>query len=624
MPAVFPSRRTLVLSAAAALALAGYAPAATVTWSGATSNDFQVGTNWSSGLAPNGVDTQAFGAATPGTITNVTFTGASTAGKIQFTGSGSYTLTGGTITLFDGTVDGIAILSTSTAAQTIASNIVLGVDGTTASTTSLTNNTGNAGPLLLITGNISGGGTGAGTAVKTLSFGSVSGNNGNYEVQGNITAGGAASVAINKRGNGTLTLSGVNTVSALASNEAASTIRVTGGTTTIANAAAAGWGGANQTTSVVRVSGGTLNSFDSRNVRNSITVDGGTLNLGQGNTTGGARLSFNNNTNAGSYAFNLSAGTVTFLPTYATNNFGIRLGNDGGAASATASANVTGTQTGGTFVVNGAGGQDSTFSLGTALSGAAAVNSYTLSGGVLDIRGSTGLNGWLTLGAAADGTNTTTFTLSGTGKLIVRSAASGATTGINGRQAGAAQILDLSGGTLVAGRIDAANLRGSAGGTNGTIVNNGTTISPGDSTNSGRTFISGDLNVLAGALAAGIGGTTASTAWQDAALAGRYDVLAVSGTATLGGSLSVSLIDGFAPSAADTFTIVTGTSVGGAFGNVAFGSRINTAGGEGSFLVSLTGGNSVVLSNFQPIPEPTSLAGLLLAGGALITRRRRA
>jgi len=98
---------------------------------------------------------------------------------------------------------------------------------------------------------------------------------------------------------------------------------------------------------------------------------------------------------------------------------------------------------------------------------------------------------------------------------------------------------------------------------------------------------------VAATFAAEVGGRTS----------GQFDVLAVSGTASLAGLLELGLF-GFTPSASDTFAILTAGSLGGTFANVANGARLNiSTGGTGSFQVNYGPGspfnpNHVVLSNF--------------------------
>jgi hypothetical protein len=86
----------------------------------------------------------------------------------------------------------------------------------------------------------------------------------------------------------------------------------------------------------------------------------------------------------------------------------------------------------------------------------------------------------------------------------------------------------------------------------GTLTNNGT-ISPGDATSVGKLSINGNL-INNGTIQTRIGGTAA----------GQYDVLAVNGNATLGGTLTSTLINGFTPSG-QSFDVITSSSASGGF-----------------------------------------------------------
>lgn len=72
--------------------------------------------------------------------------------------------------------------------------------------------------------------------------------------------------------------------------------------------------------------------------------------------------------------------------------------------------------------------------------------------------------------------------------------------------------------------------------------------------------------------------------------------LIADGAAKLGGHLTLTL--GTAPQTGDTITLLTATSISGAFDNAATGSRISTADGLGSLLLSI-GPTTVTLSDFQ-------------------------
>jgi cytoskeletal protein CcmA (bactofilin family) len=191
---------------------------------------------------------------------------------------------------------------------------------------------------------------------------------------------------------------------------------------------------------------------------------------------------------------------------------------------------------------------------------------------------------------------------------------------------------NTSGGTLTAG--SGATLQFTQGLTlaagtlsgNGTVIGNVTaqgTVAPGAS--AGQLTITGNLSLLATAqLLIELGGPVQGTG---------YDFLSVSGTGALGGNLGISFLNGYQTTVtgADRFTVLTaGSALSGAFVNVPNGQRIFTTDGFGSFQVnygtaSAFATNSVVLSNFVPVPEPSTWALLLLGTGALavVVRRRR-
>jgi len=78
------------------------------------------------------------------------------------------------------------------------------------------------------------------------------------------------------------------------------------------------------------------------------------------------------------------------------------------------------------------------------------------------------------------------------------------------------------------------------------------------------------------------------------------DRLAVSGSATLAGTLAVDFIEAYGPSATDAFVILEAGAVSGRFANAA--ERLFTA--AGAFDVTY-GATSVTLSNFDPEARPT-------------------
>jgi hypothetical protein len=84
--------------------------------------------------------------------------------------------------------------------------------------------------------------------------------------------------------------------------------------------------------------------------------------------------------------------------------------------------------------------------------------------------------------------------------------------------------------------------------------------------------------------------------------AGEFDTMNVSGSATFGGTLDVSLINHFVPQPGDSFTVLTaGLPITGAFTNAPNGSRFPTTDGAGSFIATYSD-NHLVLSNFVTKP----------------------
>jgi T5SS/PEP-CTERM-associated repeat protein len=159
---------------------------------------------------------------------------------------------------------------------------------------------------------------------------------------------------------------------------------------------------------------------------------------------------------------------------------------------------------------------------------------------------------------------------------------------------------DLTVGLLGTGMLDIRNggVVASAGtvriGPNGTLKGIGTV------TKSGLTMLVENNGTVASGSSPGTlnidGNYTQGSAGKlqiELASATSHDVLAVTGQATLGGTLEITLLNGYMPAPTDTFNFLSSASRTGTFGNVV------VAGNTGTFNVVFTA-TGVTLSSFTP------------------------
>lgn len=182
---------------------------------------------------------------------------------------------------------------------------------------------------------------------------------------------------------------------------------------------------------------------------------------------------------------------------------------------------------------------------------------------------------------------------------------SGAGTGAVNKT-GAGRLLMLGTNIYVAPtNVQAGTLGGTGSASSDFTVALGATLAPGASAG---TLLTDDLTMQNGStLEIELGGLTAGT---------QYDQVLSSGAVVLDGNLIVKLINGFAPTSADTFTILQGVSVTGEFDSV------TVIGGAGGYFDITYTGNAVLLSNFH-VPEPSTITLLGMASLGLIAVRRR-
>lgn len=605
-------RDTAAIGILLAVGQCGLLQAAPMTWTGAGGVDFEDPANWSALPADNlSTDTAVF-AGSPSAAQPLLSISRRIAGLQFDSNSGGWTLDAdnATSTLAIGT-GGISNPDQSEGTNTVNANISV------AATQTWSAGTGGA---LLLRGSVSGE-SGSGLSIsRTNQRGVVilSPAPGH-----NVSIGGSNTnaVLVSVRGGGLLMLGGDDvrapssaTTNSITSSGTHGALTVTGTSAVEVNSGTWMFGdfGRNSAgdyfSGSLTVNAGTLRFAGARYLAGgTINVNGGTLRSANTNSlySNGGKFALGSPPAAGAALLRIHGGLVDL----AQANSAVSGGNSVGVGM-----NARVVQTGGTLQ-NGVtpagginGGTNSTFTIGhsgltssgsgtniiyTSVSNLSA--SYTLTGGtfmsagtVLGTTSATGTNG---TGSASPGT------VVSAGTNIVRN-------------------FNFLGGVLAVASVNAANLgyssaAGLAGGPPhaepeansvgaGTFYNHGGTLAPGGEGVAGRTTISGNYVTLSGQYAVDLGGTSQATAFQT----GQYDVLGVSGSATLGGRLEVNLLPGFIPSGTTVFTILNATGgLDGAFTNALFGSRVITTDGLHTFVVTQSG-NSVRLGAYQPVTAP--------------------
>jgi hypothetical protein len=131
-----------------------------------------------------------------------------------------------------------------------------------------------------------------------------------------------------------------------------------------------------------------------------------------------------------------------------------------------------------------------------------------------------------------------------------------------------------------------------------------------------------------------LGGTAAGTQYDQLAVKGAtidavtgWSIQADDATVNLDGTLEVALINGFAAtiSASDSFTVLTAGDINGYFDNATpvTGNVATLVLGSGDQFDVTYNDTSVVLSNFQSVPEPGVMSLLAVGSLGLLRRRRR-
>jgi hypothetical protein len=351
--------------------------------------------------------------------------------------------------------------------------------------------------------------------------------------------------------------------------------------------------------------------------------------------------------NSGAGVFNQSGGTNTI-------NGSLYLGyNEDASGSYTLSGNgsliskteVVGNnggnfyQTGGTnsvgqLYVDGRGSTAAYTLCGTGtLAGTTEIVGNQLAGTFLQLGGTNIVSGDLDLGLHPNSNGN--YTLGG-GRLVVNNLSVGGGSvpggtgvfGLTGSSASLSSVgnitvydtlgrgFNISAGTVIAASL---NLAG------GSFTQSGGTAIFSNLTGSGTDTITGGITTLA------LGGTPSQLGTLnisdpgtlDLQLGGytqgvTYDLLNITGSSSLGGTLELDLVNGFVPQIGDQFTVMTAA-------NGFTGEFDNYTSNDGLFTYAIDYGanNNVVEITVTSVPEPTALGVLILSGLTLHRTRRR-
>jgi hypothetical protein len=310
--------------------------------------------------------------------------------------------------------------------------------------------------------------------------------------------------------------------------------------------------GATSTVASLTLSGGTLTGAGAVTVSGSFSWSGG-VQSGSGSTTisSGATFSLDSSSSALTLSGRTvnNAGTATWTGSGALQLNGGANWNNSGLFNAQNNASITTSSSvifsnSGTFRKS-VGTGTTTFGSGVTFTNTGQVDlqTGTLSLGAGSSSGTMSLSSGTTLSFTGGFTLTSASTISGSGSVVFSS-------GTN-----------TLGGSITASSVtiqSGATVSGSA--TITSSVTNSGTIYVGGPGATGRLTINGNFTQTSqGILNMEIAGLTAAT---------QFDQLAISGTATLAGTLNVQLLNGFIPASGNSFAVLTFGSHSGSFETV--------------------------------------------------------
>ena len=354
--------------------------------------------------------------------------------------------------------------------------------------------------------------------------------------------------------------------------------------------------------------GGSLLNFSANTLTGGTYNISGTLQFGASGTSlvtnaanitltgsGSQIIDFGNNnilagfaTNNAGANFTLGAGRSFTTGGNFTNNGTLTVGTgDTFDVNGNLTNFASGTLTGGTYKLTGilefANAAITTNAAAITLTGTgAAIENQTGTNALLGFNNNAATGSFTLASAAAFTTSVTSFTNAGVFDIMRGTSFKGGSA-FNFTQTGGTSTIDgmLTSSSLGTVTLDAGSLFG-VGTVNEKVVDSAT-ITPGDSaTSTGTLSVKNTYTQTStGALDIAIDGTTT----------GKFDVLNITKTATLNGTLNISLVSGFVPTVGSTFDILNASSVTGAFATIN-GTSINSS---EHFTVTVNG-NDVVLT----------------------------
>ena len=358
--------------------------------------------------------------------------------------------------------------------------------------------------------------------------------------------------------------------------------------------------------------GGTvnLNSASSEiNGSNTILVNKDNTIQGQGNI-----LNLSNFTNQATVNANVSGGTLSIGVFSGITNTGILEATGGGTLSIGSSFAPTVTNTNGTISTDGSSTVflNNSIIIGGNLTSASGAEIHGINNAKL--QGVT-ITAGSTYSIDADNNNYLTGDLNNKGTVLIGGSSGHSFLGLQ------ASTVNLTGG----GTVILSNANSEINGSNtilvnkdntiqglGTILNltsfqNGGTVHPGIGTGAGiLTVLNSYAQTSTGILDIALGGSSPGSG---------YSQLVVGGTASLAGTLNLSLLGGFTPTNGEQFVILTSSGLTGMFtdnvitvGNTTFDVSYSPPGFANDVVLNAT-------TSVSPVPEPASL--LLLGLGSV-------